>query len=599
MFERILVAYDGSRGGDTALRMAIDLAKGLGAELQSVSVEARLPRYAATIGEVQEAKAEIDEYFQKLTKRARDTALAAGVELETVIRQGHEVDAILTVAREGRADLLVIGYQGHNPIFGRLVGSTAQSVARLASCSVLLARPRGSAGEGLGGVKRILVGLDGSPLGRLAFHTALNLAILSRGSVIGVTVREVPRETRPEAVDWSDVQQLQTAAEEHTRAAGVAFSGVSRAGHAAQTLSDQARERAADLIVLGATGVEYPWSPTIGGTATRVAHDGPCHVLVVRPRPAVQHVRDVMVPGVSAVTPETPLSEVVELLLRRNVKAVPVVDGRRHVTGTITGGDLLRRGDLDLRLSIQQELDQDALRDRLARLAQGRKAARDVMTHPVHTVDADADLGSAIRLMATRRVKRLPVVDRQGRLIGMVSRADVLRAIAALPEAAQEPERPTPGLARTVGDAATMDVPVVAPDAPAEEVLVKLLENPLRRVVVVGSDGRVVGLISDRDLLLRSTPDTRPWLLRALTGRHPGEPRGGPTGPGGTLTARDLMAPSLITVRPEDSLTHAVRLMMQHQVKRLVVVDEAGRLRGLVDRREILRVLAGWPAPSP
>jgi CBS domain-containing protein len=59
------------------------------------------------------------------------------------------------------------------------------------------------------------------------------------------------------------------------------------------------------------------------------------------------------------------------------------------------------------------------------------------------------------------------------------------------------------------------------------------------------------------------------------------------------------MAPSLITVRPEDSLTHAVRLMMQHQVKRLVVVDEAGRLRGLVDRREILRVLAGWPAPSP
>jgi len=53
------------------------------------------------------------------------------------------------------------------------------------------------------------------------------------------------------------------------------------------------------------------------------------------------------------------------------------------------------------------------------------------------------------------------------------------------------------------------------------------------------------------------------------------------------------MAPSLVTVRPEDSLAHAIRLMMQHQVKRLVVVDEDGHFRGLVDRREILRLLAG------
>jgi CBS domain-containing protein len=58
------------------------------------------------------------------------------------------------------------------------------------------------------------------------------------------------------------------------------------------------------------------------------------------------------------------------------------------------------------------------------------------------------------------------------------------------------------------------------------------------------------------------------------------------------LTASDFMAPSLVTVRPEDSLAHAIRLMMQHQVKRLIVVDDDGRFRGLVDRREILRLLA-------
>jgi len=52
------------------------------------------------------------------------------------------------------------------------------------------------------------------------------------------------------------------------------------------------------------------------------------------------------------------------------------------------------------------------------------------------------------------------------------------------------------------------------------------------------------------------------------------------------------MAPALITVRPEDTLGHAIRVMMQHRVKRLIVVDADGRFRGLIDRREILRLVA-------
>jgi CBS domain-containing protein len=114
-------------------------------------------------------------------------------------------------------------------------------------------------------------------------------------------------------------------------------------------------------------------------------------------------------------------------------------------------------------------------------------------------------------------------------------------------------------------------------------------------VVVSGEDGRVLGLISDRDLLQRASPDTRPWLLRVLTGqrgtRRTGEPAKKFAGPHGLLTASELMAPALFTVRPEDSLTHAIRLMLQHQVKRLIVVDNAGGFLGLVDRREILRSL--------
>jgi nucleotide-binding universal stress UspA family protein len=140
MFRKILVAYDGSEGARAALRVGIGLAKSLGAELRSISVEEHLPHYAATLGEVQDAKERVDEYFRLLTKDARDQAALAGVELQTAIQQGHEVEIIVNHAKEGRFDLLLAGYHGHSRIFERVMGSTAQSIIRLSPCSVLLAK---------------------------------------------------------------------------------------------------------------------------------------------------------------------------------------------------------------------------------------------------------------------------------------------------------------------------------------------------------------------------------------------------------------------------------------------------------------------------
>jgi nucleotide-binding universal stress UspA family protein len=140
MFKRILVAYDGSDGARAALKRGIELATALGAELSSISVEEHLPHYAASISEVKAAKEQIDEYFRGLTKHARDQAALAGVELETIVKQGHEVETIVTLAREGKFDLLVIGHHGHSRIFERTMGSTAQSIVRLAPCPVLVAK---------------------------------------------------------------------------------------------------------------------------------------------------------------------------------------------------------------------------------------------------------------------------------------------------------------------------------------------------------------------------------------------------------------------------------------------------------------------------
>ena len=140
MYSRILVGYDGSDGARSALRQAVELAKTVGAQLSSISVEEHLPRYAASVSEIKGAKEQIDAYFRTLTKEARDYAAMQGVELDTLVRQGHEVESIVGAARDGNFDLLVIGYHGQSGILGRVLGSTAQSVVRLAPCSVLLAK---------------------------------------------------------------------------------------------------------------------------------------------------------------------------------------------------------------------------------------------------------------------------------------------------------------------------------------------------------------------------------------------------------------------------------------------------------------------------
>src|SRR6266542_3603770 len=69
MFKRILVAYDGSEGAQAALRMGIGLAKSPGTELYSISVEEHLHRYAATIGEVEDARERIDERCRAWTSK--------------------------------------------------------------------------------------------------------------------------------------------------------------------------------------------------------------------------------------------------------------------------------------------------------------------------------------------------------------------------------------------------------------------------------------------------------------------------------------------------------------------------------------------------
>ena len=140
MFKKILVGYDGSEGAKKALRTAVDISKHYGAELHSISVEEDLPHYAATVGEVREAKAEKNGYFSKLIEEAKDIAVKEGVTLHTKVVAGHEVETIVDYAKDQLFDLVVIGFMGHSKIYDRVWGSTSQNIARLVPCTVMVVK---------------------------------------------------------------------------------------------------------------------------------------------------------------------------------------------------------------------------------------------------------------------------------------------------------------------------------------------------------------------------------------------------------------------------------------------------------------------------
>ena len=140
MFQKILLAYDGSDGANKALEAAIDLAKVHEGKIWALAVEERLPHISATVGEFQEAKDLANEKFRKLLEEARLKAGNAGIELKPLLRAGHPAQTIIAVAKEGKFDLIVVGHSGVSGVWATFLGTTAEKVSRHAPCSVLIVR---------------------------------------------------------------------------------------------------------------------------------------------------------------------------------------------------------------------------------------------------------------------------------------------------------------------------------------------------------------------------------------------------------------------------------------------------------------------------
>jgi CBS domain-containing protein len=150
--------------------------------------------------------------------------------------------------------------------------------------------------------------------------------------------------------------------------------------------------------------------------------------------------KDIMTTGVVSIGPETTVRHIAGILAEKGISAVPVVDDSGAILGIVSEGDLIHREEIGtsqkerswwlLSLSKSEEAAVDYAK------SHGRRA-RDIMTRDVVTVQENTELADVAELLETKRIKRVPVV-RDGAIVGIVSRANIVQAIAARPEGATE-----------------------------------------------------------------------------------------------------------------------------------------------------------------
>jgi CBS domain-containing protein len=146
----------------------------------------------------------------------------------------------------------------------------------------------------------------------------------------------------------------------------------------------------------------------------------------------IMKARDVMTKSVVTVRPETTVREIARRLIERNVSAVPVVDLEERVVGIVSEGDLMRRPESDTERYPSWWLHLFAGADEWAQQyvkSHGLTAA-DVMTCSVITASEETSLEDIATLLEKYRIKRVPIV-RDGRLVGIVSRANLLHGLVA------------------------------------------------------------------------------------------------------------------------------------------------------------------------
>ena len=278
---RILVATDGSRNSEAAVRFAASLDNG------KVAIDACYIVDYANVGRMGDSAGRgtpdlLQEEGRRALSDARQTAAALDARIETHLCEGDRVDRIIECAKELRADTIVIGTRGRHGAVDAIFGSTTRGLFRKAELPIVAVSPT-YVPVGHKGIRRILVGFDGSAAAAEVAEIAYDVARLYDAEIDFVYVIDTDR--TPEAAN-DDAEAL-AAMVLGSMAVKAAQRGLRTKQHVikgpvCETLVTFAKEHGNDLIALGTHGRTGFDRLIMGSVAESVAVDSPVPVLVRR-----------------------------------------------------------------------------------------------------------------------------------------------------------------------------------------------------------------------------------------------------------------------------------------------------------------------------
>jgi nucleotide-binding universal stress UspA family protein len=139
MFQKIVVAIDGSPASEKALAAAVDLAAHYEADLTALSV-VEVPEVVGMVDEVDEIRQQAEGHFRQIGEAAVAYARSRGVLLRSVVVRGHAADAIVRYAEAEGVNPLVLGQHGHSRIARLFLGSTSDRVSEHSPCTVMIVK---------------------------------------------------------------------------------------------------------------------------------------------------------------------------------------------------------------------------------------------------------------------------------------------------------------------------------------------------------------------------------------------------------------------------------------------------------------------------
>lgn len=301
-------------------------------------------------------------------------------------------------------------------------------------------------------------------------------------------------------------------------------------------------------------------------------------------------IRAVMAPNPVTIQADSTLDQIITLMLKTNIRSLPVINSDRKLCGIITDYDLIHRGQVGLRLGLLANLDPSIPQQIPPLNENGTLRAHAIMNPQVISVAPQQPLQEAVRLMQNHHLKRLPVVNHHGRVVGIITRSDILRVLSLIqlpPVWGVVESQPIGGAERPVSDL-TYDPPItVEQNTPLDNLIQTMLQSTQQRLIVVRNQ-QVVGIISDGDLLTRITPEQRLRVAEAFTTQSTQNLYNASQS---LPIAANIMTSPVIAITPDTTIQEALRLMIEHQIKRIPVLNNQGHALGMIGRSSLLQAL--------